>query len=97
MFSEKRVNDPDSHIDARNAYKRAVAWGFADVFRQLYPEKVGTRTGMIFGTCLRTTGGGGLTTILAARVLANGAGRRMRIRLRGGGHEHRTRRDVGGV
>ena len=37
---ESRVNDPDFHIDARNAYKQAVAWGWVDVFRHLYPDKV---------------------------------------------------------
>ncbi|MBS1876093.1 MAG: exodeoxyribonuclease III [Acidobacteria bacterium] len=37
---EKRVNDPDFHIDARNAFKAAAAWGFTDVFRQLHPDRV---------------------------------------------------------
>lgn len=37
---DRRVNDPDFHIDARNAYKRAVAWGFTDVFRLLHPDRV---------------------------------------------------------
>jgi exodeoxyribonuclease-3 len=37
---EKRVNDPDFHIDARNAYKQTVAWGFTDVFRQLHPDRL---------------------------------------------------------
>jgi exodeoxyribonuclease-3 len=37
---DRRVNDVDFHIDARNAYKQAVAWGFIDVFRQLHPDKV---------------------------------------------------------
>ncbi len=35
---DKRVNDVDFHIDARNAYKDAVAWGFVDVFRSLHPD-----------------------------------------------------------
>ena len=30
----------DFHIDARNAYRSAVSWGFVDVFRKLYPERV---------------------------------------------------------
>jgi exodeoxyribonuclease III len=38
--SDRRVNDPDFHIDARNAYKQAVAWGFIDVFRKLHPDRV---------------------------------------------------------
>jgi exodeoxyribonuclease-3 len=37
---DRRMSDPDFHIDARNAYKSAVAWGFIDVFRQLYPDRV---------------------------------------------------------
>lgn len=37
---EKRGNDTDFHIDARNAYKEVVAWGFVDVFRKLHPEAV---------------------------------------------------------
>jgi exodeoxyribonuclease-3 len=37
---DRRVNDVDFHIDARNAYKHAVSWGFTDVFRELYPDRV---------------------------------------------------------
>lgn len=37
---DKRVNDPDFHIDARNAYKHTRDWGFIDVFRKLHPETV---------------------------------------------------------
>jgi len=37
---EKRVNDPDFHIDARNAFQQTVAWGFTDVFRKLHPDRV---------------------------------------------------------
>ncbi len=38
--SDRRVNDPDFHIDAREAYKYAVSWGWTDVFRKLYPDRV---------------------------------------------------------
>lgn len=38
--ADHRVNDPDYHIDAREAYKHAVAWGFQDVFRRLHPDRV---------------------------------------------------------
>ena len=41
---DHRVNDVDFHIDARNAYKDAVAWGFTDVFRKLQPDRVRTVT-----------------------------------------------------
>src|SRR5215472_11511742 len=37
---DRRVNDPDFHIDAREAYRHAVGWGFTDVFRRLYPDRV---------------------------------------------------------
>jgi len=37
---ERRIDDVDFHIDARLAYKEAVAWGFVDVFRKLHPEVV---------------------------------------------------------
>ncbi|MGC9952297.1 MAG: exodeoxyribonuclease III [Bryobacteraceae bacterium] len=37
---DHRVNDPDFHIDARDAYRYVVGWGFIDVFRKLYPDRV---------------------------------------------------------
>jgi exodeoxyribonuclease-3 len=37
---DRRVNDVDFHIDARNAYQEAVNWGFIDVFRKLHPDRV---------------------------------------------------------
>jgi exodeoxyribonuclease-3 len=37
---DRRGNDPDFHIDARNAYKEVIAWGFVDVFRKLHPDAV---------------------------------------------------------
>ncbi len=37
---DRRINDVDFHIDARNAYKETTAWGFVDVFRKLYPDRV---------------------------------------------------------
>jgi exodeoxyribonuclease-3 len=37
---DRRVNDPDFHIDARNAYAHAVSWGFVDVFRKMHPDRV---------------------------------------------------------
>ena len=37
---DRRVNDPDFHIDARNAYRDVVSWGFVDVFRRLHPDRV---------------------------------------------------------
>jgi exodeoxyribonuclease III len=37
---DRRGNDPDFHIDARNAYKETVGWGFVDVFRKLHPDVI---------------------------------------------------------
>ena len=37
---DRRVMDPDFHIDARNAYKETVSWGFVDVFRKLHPDRI---------------------------------------------------------
>ena len=37
---DRRLNDPDFHIDARNAFQQAVAWGWVDVFRRLHPDRV---------------------------------------------------------
>ena len=37
---DRRVMDPDFHIDARNAYQDTVSWGFTDVFRKLHPDRV---------------------------------------------------------
>lgn len=37
---DRRVNDVDFHIDARNAFKNAASWGFIDLFRKLHPDRV---------------------------------------------------------
>jgi exodeoxyribonuclease-3 len=37
---EKRVNDPDFHIDARKAFRETAEWGFVDVYRKLHPDTV---------------------------------------------------------
>jgi exodeoxyribonuclease-3 len=37
---DRRVNDPDFHIAARNAYQEVVRWGFVDVFRTMHPDRV---------------------------------------------------------
>lgn len=36
---EKHLKHVCFHEDVRQAYKEAVAWGFVDVFRRLYPER----------------------------------------------------------
>ena len=37
---DRRVNDVDFRIDARNAYKEALRWGFTDLFRKLHPDRI---------------------------------------------------------
>lgn len=37
---DRRVNDVDFHIDARNAFKEVCGWGFIDLFRMLHPGRV---------------------------------------------------------
>jgi len=37
---EKRVNDVDFHIHARQRLQRGCSLGFVDVFRKLHPEQV---------------------------------------------------------
>jgi exodeoxyribonuclease-3 len=37
---DRRVNDVDFHIDARNAFKHSAGWGFIDLFRRLHPDRV---------------------------------------------------------
>jgi exodeoxyribonuclease-3 len=34
------ITDPDFHPAARKAYKQTVSWGFVDVYRMHYPDKV---------------------------------------------------------
>lgn len=37
---EQRVNDPDFHIEARQAFQATASWGFIDLFRKLHPDTV---------------------------------------------------------
>jgi exodeoxyribonuclease-3 len=67
---EKRVNDPDFHIDARNAYKEAVAWGFMDVFRKLHPDVVQYTYWDFFRNAFERNFGWRIDHILATRVMA---------------------------
>jgi len=67
---DKRVNDVDFHIDARNAYKEAVAWGFEDVFRKLHPDRVQYTYWDYFRNALERNFGWRIDHILATGVLA---------------------------
>ncbi|MFL6414135.1 MAG: exodeoxyribonuclease III [Bryobacteraceae bacterium] len=37
---DRRVNDVDFHIDARNAFLEVVRWGLTDTFRRLHPDRI---------------------------------------------------------
>jgi exodeoxyribonuclease III len=67
---DRRVNDPDFHIDARNAFKHAVAWGFVDVFRKLHPDRVQYTYWDYFRNALQNNWGWRIDHILATAPLA---------------------------
>lgn len=67
---ERRVNDADFHIDARNAWKTTVAWGFTDVFRTLHPERVQYTYWDYFRNALHNNWGWRIDHILATAPLS---------------------------
>ncbi len=67
---DRRVNDVDFHIDARNAYKEVVAWGFVDVFRKLHPDLVQYTYWDYFRNAFERNLGWRIDHILATNVLA---------------------------
>ena len=67
---DKRVNDPDFHIDARLAYQETVAWGFVDVFRQLHPDAVEYTYWDFFRNAFERNFGWRIDHILATKPLA---------------------------
>jgi exodeoxyribonuclease III len=67
---DRRVNDVDFHIDARNAYKLSVAWGFIDVFRKLHPERVQYTYWDFFRDAFKHNYGWRIDHILATAALA---------------------------
>jgi exodeoxyribonuclease-3 len=68
---EKRVNDVDFHIDARNAYKDTVGWGFVDVFRKLHPDLVQYTYWDYFRNAFERNFGWRIDHILATQTLAD--------------------------
>ncbi len=68
---DRRVNDVDFHIDARNAYRSALEWGFVDVFRMLHPERVQYTYWDYFRNALENNWGWRIDHILATKPLAN--------------------------
>ena len=67
---DRRVNDVDFHIDARNAYKAARDWGFVDVFRKLHPERVQYTYWDYFRNAFENNLGWRIDHILATESLA---------------------------
>ncbi len=67
---DRRVNDVDFHIDARNAYKEALGWGFVDVFRLLHPDRVQYTYWDYFRNALENNWGWRIDHILATAPLA---------------------------
>jgi exodeoxyribonuclease-3 len=68
---DRRVNDPDFHIDARNAYKETVSWGFVDVFRKLHPDAVQYSYWDYFRNAFANNWGWRIDHILATAPLAD--------------------------
>jgi exodeoxyribonuclease-3 len=67
---DRRGNDPDFHIDARQAYKETLAWGFSDVFRRLHPDRVQYTYWDYFRNANRNNWGWRIDHILATESLA---------------------------
>ena len=67
---DRRMNDVDFHIDARNAYKDAVSWGFTDVFRSLHPDRVQYTYWDYFRNALENNWGWRIDHIMATAPLA---------------------------
>jgi len=68
---DRRVNDVDFHIDARNAYKKARDWGFVDVFRKLHPDRVQYTYWDYFRRAFENNWGWRIDHILATAPLAD--------------------------
>jgi exodeoxyribonuclease-3 len=66
---ERRVNDPDFHIDAREAFQEAVSWGFVDVYRRLHPDRVQYTYWDYFRSAFKQNFGWRIDHILATEVM----------------------------
>jgi len=67
---DRRGNDTDFHIDARNAYQETLAFGFVDVFRKLHPDLVQYTYWDYFRNAFERNFGWRIDHILATSVLA---------------------------
>ena len=92
------MNDPDFHIDAREAYRYAAGWGFTDVFRQLHPDRVQYTYWDYFRNAFEHNWGWRIDHIMVDRAI----GSRLPRQRRGPGNPSRARsigprRGLGGV
>lgn len=67
---DRRVNDPDFHIEARRAYQEALGWGWVDVFRKLHPDRVQYTYWDYFRNALKNNWGWRIDHILVTAPLA---------------------------
>lgn len=67
---DRRVNDTDFHIDARNEFKETLAWGFIDLFRKLHPDAVEYTYWDYFRSAFQRNFGWRIDHILATAPLA---------------------------
>lgn len=67
---DRRINDVDFHIDARNAFQLAVSWGFIDLFRKLHPDRVQYTYWDYFRNALENNWGWRIDHILATPSMA---------------------------
>ena len=67
---DRRVNDVDFHIDARNAFKEVCAWGFIDLFRTFHPHRVQYTYWDYFRRALENNWGWRIDHILATTSMA---------------------------
>lgn len=67
---DRRANDPDFHLDARNAFRETAGWGFTDVFRKLHPGRVQYTYWDYFRNAFENNYGWRIDHILATAPLA---------------------------
>lgn len=68
---DRRVNDPDFHIDARNAFKDVVDWGWIDLFRKMHPDRVQYTYWDYFRNAFKNDWGWRIDHILATPAMAS--------------------------
>lgn len=68
---ERRVDDVDFHVDARNAYNETLSWGFVDLFRKLHPSAVQYTYWDYYRNALQRNFGWRIDHILATAPLAS--------------------------